>query len=506
MVLNQQHLQDVKSSFWDYSALILGKGGVLLLGFVVTVFITRLLGPESYGRFSLFFMVAQILMFGLVSWTSASVIRFGKEEYIKEKVINKVFWARTAILVPCFLIGSLAVLLFRAQISNYIGMPSWVVWFVIGHFLIYALSEFLYYIFQATAHLKTLAIAEFCETSLIVIGLLLTKFFIGYKLNILALIIGIYLFSKFAVNLFFLTRIPLKIFLPVKIDKRVLKRIFLFSYPLIFGTIAGYVSHWVDVAVVKKYLDVAQVGLYSLAFKIGSFLQYFGLTLNIVLLPMLVGFLSLGKKGLITLYAKRTVPQLMLFWSFMLFFIFILSRPLILLFFGKAFEASILPFSILVIGYTVSVFSILYTSVFTAFEMIKLMTIVNIAVAILGLGLDLLLVPLWGIAGASIARTIAFSVAAIGYFFFANRKLKLKEYKQFLIPLPFIGFFIVTILFPQTVVLVAGAIILLALMIIITKYLNLFSQEDKRLFAAVDMPLFLRKWVYKIIDKLSPSL
>lgn len=505
MAITQQHLQDVKSSFWDYTALIFGKGGVFLLGFVVTVLITRLLGPESYGRFSLFFMVAQVLMFGLVSWTSASVIRFGKEEYVKEEKINKVFWARIAILIPCFLVGSLAVLLFRGWISNYVGMPSWIVWFIIGYFLIYSLSEFLYYIFQATARLKTVAITEFCETLLIMIGLLLTKFFIGYRVNILALIIGIYLFSKFAVNLFFLTRIPLKIFFPVKLDKRTIKRILLFSYPLVFGTIAGYVSQWVDVAVVKKYLDISQVGLYSLAFKIGTFLQYFGLTLNIVLLPMLVGFLSLGKKNLVGLYAKRTVSQLMLFWSSILFLVFIFSRPLILFFFSKAFAGSVLPFSILVVGYTVSVFSILYSPVLTAFEMIKQMTVVNVLVAVLALGLDLLLVPVWGIAGAGIARTISFAAAGIGFFFLANRKLKVKEYKQFLVPLPFVVFFVVNILFPHILVLVIGAVVLIALMVLMTKLLNLFSQEDKRLFGAVDMPLFLKKWIYRIIDKLSPA-
>ena len=159
----QDHLQDVKSSFWDYFSLIFSKGGVLLFGVLVVGLITRLLGPENYGKFSLFFMVSQFLMFGLVSWTSASVIRFGKEEFIKEGRVNKVFWARTLILAVCFIFGISLVLIFRQQIANYIGFPSWIIWFIIAHFFIYSLSEFLFYVFQAIGRLKSLALTEFSE-------------------------------------------------------------------------------------------------------------------------------------------------------------------------------------------------------------------------------------------------------------------------------------------------------------------------------------------------------
>jgi len=498
--------KDVKSAFWDYSALILGKIGVALLVFVSLSFLTRILGPENYGKFSLFLMVTQVLIIVLVTWTSASIIRFGKEEYTREGKINEVFWSRTLILIPFFILGVLGVLLFKHQIISYIGMPSWIIWLTIAYFFIYSASEFLYYIFQATNHLKTLALVEFFENLFLVGGLILTKFFISSSVFILAIIIGIYILSKFLINLIFLFRLNLKIFFPIKIEKTVIKRILIFSYPLIFGAIAGYFSKWVDIGVIKKYLEVSQIGFFSLSFKISSLLGYFGFVLNIVLLPMMIGFLSRGRKDLINLYIRRIIPQVIFFWGIVLFFVFIFSQPLILILSGEEFSPSILPFTILIIGSFVSILSYLYGSVLVTFELIKQVTIINILMAGFNFGLDLLLVPQIGIQGAAIAKSFVFSFGGITYLFLANRFLGLKEYKQLLIPLPFVVFFVINILFPGAIFLIGGTVILAISLFLIAKYLNLISQEDKRILGAIDMPIFLRRLIYKAIDKFSPLL
>ena len=500
------YFPEVKSSFWDYGALILGKIGVVLLGLVSIALITRILGPEKYGRFSLFLMVAQFLMFALASWSSSAVIRFGKEEYIKENKINKVFWARTVILTFCFIFASLLILISRQPLISYIGIAPWMIWLVIAHFFIYSLSEFLHSIFQATNHLKTLALTEFFEFTVLVAGLILTKIFISSSLFVLAIVIGVYLLSKILVNSIFLFRLDLKIFFPIEIERAVIKRIFFFSYPLIFATIAGYVSSWVDIGVIKKYLDISRVGFYFLAFKIVNFLTYFGAILGTVFLPMMVGFLSRGRKDLIKLYTKRIIPQITFLWGIALFFVFIFSRPLIPVIFGKEFLPSILPFSILIIGSTARIFSHLHGTVLTTFELIKQITIINILMAGLNFGLDLLLVPLIGIEGAAIAKCLAFLFGGISYLFLTNHYLGLKEYKQLLIPLPFIMFFIVNILSPGLIYLIGGTIILVILMFLIAKYLDLVRQEDKKILEAIDMPIFLRKGIYKMIDKLSPVL
>jgi len=112
------HFKDVKSSFWDYAALIFSKAGVVLLALASIPLVTRLLGTESYGKFSVFLMVAQLMIYAFVSWTSGSVVRYGKEEFVKEGKINKVFWARSLILAVCFLIGLFLLFFLKNRIKR----------------------------------------------------------------------------------------------------------------------------------------------------------------------------------------------------------------------------------------------------------------------------------------------------------------------------------------------------------------------------------------------------
>jgi len=503
---SKAHLSEVRSSFWDYTALILSKGGVFLLTFVSISLIARILGPENYGRLSLFLMIAQILVIILTSWSSGAAVRFGKEEYVKEEKINKVFWSRILMLIPCFLFGISLVLIFRQQIINYIDLPSWAIWLMIGYFLIYSLSEFLYAIFQATNRLRVLGLIELFECLFLVLGLVSTKIFDGSASFILALVIGLYLASKFLIGSIFLSRLNLKMFFPIEIEKKTIKRMLNFSYPFVFSTIAAYVINWVDIAVIKKYLDLYQVGFYSLAYKLGNSLKLFGLVLDTVFFPMMIGLLSRQRKDLINLYFKRIAPQIILLWGIILFFIFILSQPLIPIFFGESFSNSISPFIILLVGYYINILAFLYTSILMTFELNKQIVIINFLAMLFNVGLDLLWVPLIGINGAAIATSIVFIFGGISYFLLTNKLLGLKEYKQLLITIPFLIFFIVNILFKNTICLISGSVILGILIFGITKYFDLVRQEDKKIFEAIDMPAFLRKGIYKIIDKLSPIL
>ncbi len=499
-------LPEVKSFFWDYLSLILSKSGVILLTFVITALITRLLGPENYGSFSLFIMVAQVLVILLGSWSSGAVIRFGKEEYIKEEKINKVFWSRMIMLIPSFFLGIFLVAIFRQNILTYISLPSWTIWLILGYFLIYSLSEFLYGVFQATNKLKSLALIELFESLFLLLGLGLAKIFVGSNLYILAVVIGLHILSKFLIDVAFLSRFNLKIFFPIELDRKVVRKMLIFSYPYIFSTIAAYVINWVDIIVIKKYLGLFEVGVYSLAYKIGNFLRQFGLVLNTIFFPLMVGLLSRKRKDLINLYFQRIIPQVVFLWGIILFFIFILSQPLIPIFFGESFAGSVSPFIILLIGYYINIFAMLCSSILVTFELIKQVVLVNFLAMLLNLGFDLLLIPKIGINGAAIATAMVFIFGGISYFFLTNRLLGLRERRPLFILIPFLIFFIFNILFQNTVYLLGSGIILAIIVFFMAKRFDLFRQEDKKIFEAIDMPDFLRRGIYKIIDKLSPLL
>ena len=486
--------------------MVFSKAGVVLLALASVPLVTRLMGTEGYGKFSVFLMAAQFMIFAFVSWTSGAVIRYGKEEFVKEGKINKVFWARSLILGICCVIGLVVLFVLRDWLGRYIGAPGWIVWFLAGYFLIYALSEFLFYVFQAVGRLKTMALAELTEAAVLLTALLAVKFFVGYSLPILATVIAAYIFCKISADLFFVSRLDLRIFFPVEIDGFTLKRILNFSYPLIFGIMAGYASTWLDVAIVKHNLDFNQVGLYALAFKLANFSQYIGSILNVVLGPIIIGFLALGNQELIIRYIRRIVPQLMFLWLIMVFFIFVLGRPLLPVLFGRSFGDSVLPFSILILGYFMNILVVLYNPVFTAYEMVKRETILNVLMAAFGLGLAFVFIPAFGINGAAWAKVFAFSFGGAAFLFFGNRRLNIVDFRPFLIFLPLAFLFAAVYFLPGLAGAISGVSAFLISGFAVAKIIDLFRPEDKAIFEKIDMPVFVRRFLYKVIDVFSPTL
>ena len=101
--------RDVGRSFWDFCTVLGGRVIGLPLAFLAAVLATRVLGNEGYGTLSLFFLVSQLFFLFGINWTSAAVIRYGKEEFIESDKINRTFWARNTLLIPSLFISLLLI-------------------------------------------------------------------------------------------------------------------------------------------------------------------------------------------------------------------------------------------------------------------------------------------------------------------------------------------------------------------------------------------------------------
>ena len=75
---------EYKRIFKDGSNLLVGRIGTVILGFINLMILTRILTIEEMGTYSLFLMVVNLALILGLNWSSTSIVRYGREEYIKD--------------------------------------------------------------------------------------------------------------------------------------------------------------------------------------------------------------------------------------------------------------------------------------------------------------------------------------------------------------------------------------------------------------------------------------
>ena len=150
-------------------------------------------------------------------------------------------------------------------------MPSWTVWLVTGSVLVITARTYFDYILQAIHRMKAYAAAQIVFVALSVAGL--TLIFVGFfpKTYLTVIIVGL-IVNTITLILLSLFLIPLRFYHPVKTDRRMLREVLSFSYPLMIGNLAAYIVNWIDVIVIKHYFSMSEVGGYQLAYNMFNLL------------------------------------------------------------------------------------------------------------------------------------------------------------------------------------------------------------------------------------------
>lgn len=483
--------EDINKSLSDYSVLLTNKFILIGLSLLSLPFLTRILGKAGYGQLNLFYLVTNIAFIAFINWNSASILRFGKEEYVREGKLNKVFWARNIFIGVGIVVAIPFFLIFKERIDKYLQF-NFAYIFIIVFLLVQIGWNYNSSIFQATSKLKISSLVELIPKIFLVLSILI-MFFLNIK-NIIFILV-VLITSQLLTTIISFKWISLEWFFPVKTNKKIIKEIFSFSYPLIFSSLASYVINYVDLIVIKRYLSVSDVGVYSLSYNIMRYLHQIIATIIIVTGPILIGLYTEEREDIIKTYIKRLIPQGIFAWSIILV-IGIVCLPFFLpIIFGEEFNLSVLPAQILLVGLLINGIACFYSGVITTYKIIKPIVIISIIMSALNFIGDVLLVPRIGIIGAAISSTVVFSIGGVGYMYLGNKRLKLKEIKStvFLIPvmIAFLGVhYKINLFFP-----LVG--IVFVYFLAVTKF-KLFSALDTQLLDKITMPFRLRKAIYKL--------
>lgn len=189
-----------------------------------------------------------------------------------------------------------------------------------------------------------------------------------------------------------------------------LKEVFLYSMPAYFANVVQYLSYRLDIFIVNIFLGIREVGLYALALNISQTVWLFSGTISNVLYP------NIASSSDVSAAIQRTsrIAKLTL-WSnvAIALVIAVASKGLLPLVFGLEFQESVPSLLWLLPGVAVFGITNVVSSYVVGIGKPRLTFLFAVVCLVVMVTLDIFLVPLWGIDGASIASSIAYFVTTL---------------------------------------------------------------------------------------------
>ncbi len=413
-----------KNTGWLISERILR----MVSGFFIGVWVARYLGPEKFGVLS--FVMAFIGLLGPFSALGFSSIvtrDMAKGEKDLDTLVSTTVGFRFVGGLFILLIGTVYMCITKDQpIFTYIAL------ILAGAALVRKSFEPIEFYFRAHVLAEKIATAKVLGISLAVaakVTLILLKFDVIYFALVILLEAAV---SALALVLFFRTqphRVRLAAFSPTR-GFALLKE----SWWLIFSGIFSTIYLKIDQIMIGELLDSNEVGQYSAAVKISTFVYFIPLAIKQSLLPALVN----AKKKSEVLYTRR-LRELFLLVVILSYIIMVpivlLGEPLITLLFGEAYQSAGRVLRWHIISALFIFIAVPRNLWITNESFFHLKLIGTVSGGVINIALNILLLPHFGIIAAAWSTLISYAAATIlsNLFFSRSRVIFLEQIKAILL-------------------------------------------------------------------------
>lgn len=409
----------------------------LFLGVVSGIFITRLLGPEGRGVYAVFNANSEFLAL-LFGFGMGSVITYfaSNRQIPTDKLLGL---SLTALATGSVLVAIVLVVLPRVGLQ----FPVFPEGYGSSWFRVYLLVTFTLGVASATLSGFLNGWQCFGETNLAKV--FTATLFLAATLGlyagggagtvyrntatVLAISLAVGLGNALLLLRFFLRNVRegIRVSLAGEAEIGIAGR---FVYLVYLSELINFFNYRLDIWLVEYFQTSYQVGLYSLAVSASQLLWLIAVPITVVLLPHLNNPDSQSESRRLFLFYSRVTFNLTLIAGVTLFAFADRLTPLI---YGAAFRDSIPSLRILIVG---AVFSAL-AKVLSVYVLTRGLIGHNVVAVTAGvvvtLVLDLLLIPRYGIEGASLATTLSYSVILLVLMLVLRRKLDFPQVNYFLL-------------------------------------------------------------------------
>jgi len=376
---------------------IVGKGIATVLGFVTVALLQRALGPETYGAYTT--VMAYMGFFSVIADLGLYLIvlrEIAKPDADKDKIVGNALSLRIIAAVVLLGLGVGASLAFPYSHDIKLGIAI-----ISVSFFFVAIQQVLVSIFQHALRMVTVAAGEIAGR---VVLLVLVAYYAAHGPTLWHMLYAIVAGSL--VNmLIVLVRSNGFVRLRLRKDYHYWKYLLKETWPIAISIVLNLLYFRMDTIFLSVFRSLEEVGLYGAAYKILEILITFPNMFIGLVMPVLSAVAFVDWDRFRSIFQRAfdvlLIGAVPLFIGGM-----ILARPLIVFVGGVEYAAAAPFFRILIIAVSFLFFGSLSGYTVTAINEQRKMVWAYLSVAILGLVLYLILIPIYGGYGAAIGTVV----------------------------------------------------------------------------------------------------
>ena len=379
----------------------IGTIGSKAIAFFLVPLYTNILTTSEYGVSDLIFTLSSLLMPVFSLSMGESVLFFGlqtEDESEKDKCFKNGF---TFVLLGCLLLVVLSplFLLYHSLDGYTFFLPAYAVLEIIRTYLkcyVKAKEKNVFYTIDNILYAS-------------MYGLLNILFLLVFRFGILGFLFACIISEGISLIFLFFCSKGVSKFFKYRIDKELLKKMLVYSAPLILNSISWTIASSLDKVMLSLMVSDDSVGLYASASKIPTILYTVG---NLFSSAWTISaYLEVTKKDIVFYSNVFNVYNFLIIFTSSV--VLLVSRPFMYIYVGEAFRESSNYVPILVVASIFQSYSAFFGSIVQSGKKNSKMLISTLIAALLNIALNYILILNYGIYGACISTAISFLIIFI---------------------------------------------------------------------------------------------
>jgi O-antigen/teichoic acid export membrane protein len=438
----------------------IGNTGAKVISLLMLPFYTRWLSVEDYGTTDIINVYVSLLLGLVTACIADAVFIFPKDKEIEKQ---KNYFSSGLFFALCSLSTTALLFIVIKNIFVYHGMSNSFTnntWFIYGLLVTNFLQQYIQQFVRSIDKMKV-----YSTTGIVVtVSTTACSFFFIPRCGVFGYVVAL-IFANFLGMVYsFCCSSAYRYFSIASIKKNVCREMLKYSVPLIPNGMMWWLVGAFNRPLMEKYLGMHAVGIFAVANKfpgiVSLLFSVFGLSWQISVLE------EFGKEGYNSFF--NTVFRLVAVGLFLLFFVIAICNKLIIrIFVAPDFHEASKYVALLTLGTVFSCLAGIVGSNFSAIRQSKYFFYTSIWSSICAIIGNIILIPVFGILGASVTVSISFLVLLVSRMMYAWKYVKIQNIRKYLLMLV-IGVLSIIVMFNIQIIAVQyGIIIFLCLLLII---------------------------------------
>ena len=401
-------------------SLIYGLGGVLqrFMGLLLLPFFTQVLTPEDYGVVALISLIG-VAMSGLLSLgtgNSMGLLYYREKDHYKRPTI---IWTNLLLLVVNGLIWYVIIFFLAPTLSDLVFQTerytNLIRLYFLGTVFATITDPWLAYLRMEERAKKYVILTLISSLISILLSIYLVLFM---EQGVMGLVLALVIANGL---MFLITGATVGRYLSFRLDINLFSPLVRIGFPSIFGLFAFLLIDYADRQMIERMVSLSALGIYSLGYSFGMVIMIATNAFATAWPPFFMSYINKPEEA--RKVFARVLTYYVIGFSILSVFFFFIAQPIIFFMTAPAFHQAWTVVGLIAAGYALKgCYLIILPGIYFA-NKLYLQSIIEWAAAIINIGLNLLLIPIYGFVGAALATLISYLCLSILTLIVARRYL-----------------------------------------------------------------------------------